>query len=362
MRVVLRGAIVALLVSAGLLSTGTPAEAATNLVPGQSIQAAINAAAPGTVINVAAGTYRETLLIRKDGIKLRGAGAGESGTILVPPAHANSFCGDGPDSFPGICVLAKKLDANFNIVTPVSGVEVSGFLVRQFPGDGIVSFGADHTEFLHDTSAGNQGYGITSFVSTGNVFDGLLSRNNGAPGFYIGDSPNADFVLKNSVSVGNQLGILVREANHGELFNNVFRGNCVGIFMLNHGNDPAADVRVQKWNVHDNRVENNNKICEGDNPDGFGGIGVALLGTKYVLLENNNITGNQYLKGAPPGAGVFVSSTTESDGGNNPMGNIVRNNTVLNNKPFDIVYDGTGTRNWFPTNNCETSNPGYICA
>lgn len=365
MRSIVRTLLLAALVAAGVFAVGVaPAQAAVNVGPGDSIQAAINAAAPGTVINVAPGTYRETLLIRKDGIKLRGAGDSDdaNGTILAPPANGSNLCGDGPGVFPGICVLAKRLDRNFNVVTPVQNVEVSGFLVHFFPSDGIVSYGASHVLFQDDTSARNGGYGITSFVSNGNVFNQLVARNNEAPGFYIGDSPDASFLLKNSLSVGNQFGILVREANNGTLTDNVFQNNCVGIFVLNHGNDPALDVRVQNWEIEGNQINNNNKACEDDGGGPpFGGVGIALLGPKNVVVENNNIDGNKRIAGSDFGGGVVLVNSF-SDGGNAPVGNTIRNNTFGDNKPYDIWYDGTGSGNTFPGNSCDSSNPAYICS
>jgi pectin methylesterase-like acyl-CoA thioesterase len=57
---------------------------------GQSIQAAIDAASPGTTIEVGPGTYHENLHIAKDGITLEGAGAGA--TILEPPTTPNPVC------------------------------------------------------------------------------------------------------------------------------------------------------------------------------------------------------------------------------------------------------------------------------
>ena len=62
----------------------SPAGAAAAVVvhPGQSIQAAVDAAAPGTTIIVQRGTYAENVEITTDGIKLLGNGA-----TLVPPAN-----------------------------------------------------------------------------------------------------------------------------------------------------------------------------------------------------------------------------------------------------------------------------------
>jgi hypothetical protein len=74
--------------------------------PGESIQKAINAAHPGDTI-VVRGVHREDVVIRKNGIKLRGVG---NAVIEAPPrAKADSPCSKtfGPEA---ICVLG---DVNF---------------------------------------------------------------------------------------------------------------------------------------------------------------------------------------------------------------------------------------------------------
>ncbi|MDO9574884.1 MAG: pectinesterase family protein, partial [Candidatus Contubernalis sp.] len=85
------GLTLALLIS--MLVTATPVAAATTITVASSgatyttIQAAINAAAPGDTINVAAGTYTEQLLIQKDIVLI---GAGVSSTIVQAPAGTRS--------------------------------------------------------------------------------------------------------------------------------------------------------------------------------------------------------------------------------------------------------------------------------
>ena len=79
----------------------SPAGAAGAIIvrPGQSIQAAVDAAAPGTTIIVQRGTYAENVEIATDGIKLHGNGA-----TLVPPANpAPNFCGMGGPAVDGVC-------------------------------------------------------------------------------------------------------------------------------------------------------------------------------------------------------------------------------------------------------------------
>src|SRR5829696_4937868 len=95
--------ILTLLVASGVaLAVGIGSAGAQSSVvgPGESIQKAINAADPGDTI-VVRGVHREDVVIRKDGIKLRG----DDAVIEAPPrAKADSPCSKtfGPEA---ICVL-----------------------------------------------------------------------------------------------------------------------------------------------------------------------------------------------------------------------------------------------------------------
>src|SRR4051794_15247102 len=76
-------ALIALVVS--LVGLANPASAAQVIVrQGQSIQAAVDAASPGTTITVKQGRYPENVLITKNDIKI----AGMPGATLVEPAKA----------------------------------------------------------------------------------------------------------------------------------------------------------------------------------------------------------------------------------------------------------------------------------
>src|SRR5215217_445184 len=78
-----------LLVASGVaLATAIGSAQAANKVvgPGESIQKAVYAAEPGDTI-VVRGVHREDVVIRKNGIKLRGDDA-----TLKPPARADSPC------------------------------------------------------------------------------------------------------------------------------------------------------------------------------------------------------------------------------------------------------------------------------
>src|SRR5215213_1901028 len=83
--------ILTLLVASGVaLATAIGSAQAANKVvgPAESIQKAVNAAHPGDTI-VVRGVHREDVIIRKNGIKLRG----EDAVIEAPPkAKADSPC------------------------------------------------------------------------------------------------------------------------------------------------------------------------------------------------------------------------------------------------------------------------------
>ncbi|MGW1273470.1 right-handed parallel beta-helix repeat-containing protein, partial [Streptomyces sp. NPDC002491] len=64
-------------------ATGRPAHRVHVVHPGQSIQRAVDAAAPGDTVLVAFGTYRESVTVKTPGLTLRGMGRG---TVLRPAA------------------------------------------------------------------------------------------------------------------------------------------------------------------------------------------------------------------------------------------------------------------------------------
>jgi hypothetical protein len=96
--------------------------------PGESIQKAINAADPGDTI-VVRGIHREDVVIRKNGIKLRG----EDAVIEAPArARADSPCSKvfGPEA---ICVLGDvNLKTQKLTGSRVRDVSISGFTIGGF--------------------------------------------------------------------------------------------------------------------------------------------------------------------------------------------------------------------------------------
>ena len=95
---------VAVLALAAAPASAFAQDGKTVVGPGDSIQAAVDAAVPGETIVVLRGTYRENVAIAKDGIRLLSLGA-----RLEPPAAPEpNFCSDpGQPATIGICVAGK---------------------------------------------------------------------------------------------------------------------------------------------------------------------------------------------------------------------------------------------------------------
>jgi parallel beta-helix repeat protein len=113
---------------AGLLLAGQPAHAKGSIVVPRdfpTIQAAVDAAAPGDTIKIESGTYTEEVVIGKD-LDLRGAGAGA--TIIKSPAALTPYAVDirNGTQFTAIVRVAHGAHAR------ISGLTVSGPLPCQF--------------------------------------------------------------------------------------------------------------------------------------------------------------------------------------------------------------------------------------
>jgi hypothetical protein len=177
--------------------------------PGKSILEAINAAHPGDTI-VVRGVHREDVVIRKNGISLRGLDA-----VIEPPAKDGSPCGPS-----GICVLGD-VNSNTNKDNKyVNDASISGFTVRGFKGIGIVSCGARNANFTNNTTIDNEEYGLAAFALTGTRMIANVARGADEAGIYVGGSPHAKAKVVSNNTYRNFLGIFVRNALGGTMAGN----------------------------------------------------------------------------------------------------------------------------------------------
>jgi parallel beta-helix repeat protein len=351
-----------------LLAFAAPGSAATLEVhPGESIQAAIDAAHPGDTINVEAGVYHENLTITTDHLTLHGSGASDDGTVLMPGATPTSSVCTDPTSpaVNGICVAGQLDPQTGEPGEPVHGVSIKGFLIDGFSGSGVFAFVAHDLTVKGTEARNNGGYGISGFLLNVVRFVGSVARDNGEPGFYVGDSPDADAELIANTAIHNGagseegLGIFVRDSSDGVVRGNLASDNCVGIVFVDTGENPDP---VNDWTATHNVASNNNEACPSGEEGGppISGTGIFLGGTHNVTAKHNHVFDNVPTLESPFSGGIVVASTTTL-GGTDPTDNTVKRNLARGNEPADIVWDGTGQGNVFEDNLCDTSSPAGLC-
>lgn len=351
MRIRYIAASVALVAGVVVSATGTASAATTITVhPGESIQAAVNAAQPGDTIIVQKGVYHESVMVFTDGIRLLGQGA-----VLEPPADKTTGCVDpASQTQSGICLFGMQLPNGQ--IDRIANVRVSGFTVRHFSSTGILMIGGLNVEVSWNTATGNDEYGIARFESMGGSVQHNDVSGAGEAGVYWGDSQRSNALIAwNRAHDNGAFGIFVRDSSNGEVRNNAAWGNCVGIMFLR-----TRTVPVQGWNVHDNKSTANNNTCPAnEEAPPLSGLGIVVAGASNSRFWNNVVERNV---GAGPSlatGGIVVISTVPF-GGADPVGNTITANRLRNNAP-DLLYDGSGSGNNLAGNDCQTSVPPGLC-
>ncbi len=336
------------------------ASASTTIVvgPGQSIQAAVNMANPGDTVLIKPGVYHQSVLIRKNGITLRGSGDFLGGTVLEPPASFPKTLCNAAFGRTGVCILAKKVNTKTGaVIEPVRNDRVTALYVAGFPGNGVFGYGTHGLRVTRVVAVNDGEYGISRFESTDTVFADDTAAGNEEAGFYVGDSPRADTVVRDSRAFGNQFGIFIRHARGIKVAHNRVWGNCEGILVLDDG-QPGG---VGNTNVWRNSVFRNNKFCpkHEETPVNLEGGGILLLGATHTRVVGNSVGGNagkQINSG-----GILVVSAHALTKGSDPQFDAIVGNTAYRDHPADLIWDGTGTGVNFFANHCKTSVPGGLC-
>jgi len=243
--------------------------------------------------------------------------------------------------------------------------------VQDFSGVGIIFAGTNRVRADHNVAANNKSYGITAFTSTHGQFEYNTSYGSGDAGFYVGNSPNADFTIRYNTAFDDLWGILVRDASTGSVMDNLLHDSCSGLVFLNSG----TTTGVHNWRASHNIVAHNNEFCSAEKaglPFSLTGVGILIAGGDHIVLRENRVRENQpggepsIIHGVPLAGGIVVVSTADVSifqgfYGGVATHNLIVKNLVLDNKPYDLVYDGQGTGNHFVSNRCRTSFPDGLC-
>jgi parallel beta-helix repeat protein len=338
---------------AGIVPARAAGTAVIHVRPGESIQAAVDAANPGDTILVSRASYAESIAITKDNLTIIGGGASDDGSVLVPPATPDGVCSTDAQDMNGFCMFG-----DFGSGTPVTGTTIKGFKVAGFSGFGI--FGVlsnDHT-IAGNLAEDNGGYGIACFVCSGGTYVGNTATGSGEAGFYQGDSPEVNSTMVGNTATNNGFGFFFRDAAGGTASNNLAKDNCIGFMMLDTG---APDV-MGGWDMNHNNLFHNDKACPpSEEGPALSGVGLAMIGGVGNNVHDNTIWRNRPGGETSISGGIFVGSG-QMFGGGDPTNNTFDTNFAYGNGGIDIKYTGAGTGNAFTNNDCFRSIPRSICA
>jgi parallel beta-helix repeat protein len=306
-----------LLVASGVaLATAIGSAQAANKVvgPGESIQKAVYAADPGDTI-VVRGVHREDLVIRKNGIKLRG----EDAVIEVPPrAKADSPCSKAFG--PGAICLLGDVNVKTGKLTGqrqrVSDVSISGFTIRSFKATFILEGKfARNATFVGNRITGNPAGGI----AFGESVNTTIAKNHVPETGILVESSSRTKIVNNVVrSVPEDgAGIEVTESHDTTIAGNDLIGNWGGVFLIE-----STGTKIVSNDIKDSTLvgavtldSTGTKIVSND-ISRSGETGITIFGQKSAnpKVVGNNISGGAF--------GMFVANTR----GGSIAGNTVRNN------------------------------------
>jgi len=340
------------MIAASAFVSPASARAATHVVnPGESIQAAVDAASPGDTIVVRAGTYSEAVMIHTNGLTLKARGS----VTLEPPSSGADCYGAGPHV--GICVIPSS-ESYYR----VRDVTITGFRIVGFGGSGIFGYHTRNLKVSDVVAVNNEAYGVASFDGIGTEFTGNSVTGSHDAGIYVGDSLDANAVVAHNRSWNNALGILVRHSQKVVVSNNASWGNCIGVFLLADGQAGGSGQTA----VLNNVVFANNDVCTNFADAGFlpvlGGGGIVLAGSQHNVLVQNLVTDNRGDTQFSGGIVLIATTRANEDGTlDESSNNLVFLNSLRGNRPADLVKDNASSPNFIHANRCLTSEPDGLC-
>lgn len=328
-----------------------PSAAATSLhmvFPGQSVQAAIDAARPGDTVFLTPGVFRESVRITTSGLTLRGSGRT---TVLMPAATPTGACATAGH---GLCVEGTG-------AAPVKDTAVRSLTLAGFKKNGLWASRTDRLSVRGVTAENNGQWGIATERSIHGVLRGNTARGNGDAGVFVANTVDTEqgatdtggTVIRDNLLTGNRIGVTVRRLRNLVVEHNDITTNCAGVFVVGDESKPRAGALT----VRGNHVHENNSYCPKTPRLPFlQGSGIVLTGAEETRVTQNLVVGNQGASPLSGGIVLFKSLVGALNERNTVSGNVVHGNT-----PADLVDGDTGTGNTFAANLCAGSRPAGLC-
>jgi len=287
-----------------------PAFAAILRVPQDypTIQAAINAAKAGDVIEVAAGTYYENVIVNVRDIAI----VGESRVTTT--------------------VDGGRVGSVFNI--QATGVEIRGFTLRnggsRYYGVYAALYGGAG---IRDNRIVNNVIGVLLSESDGNTVEGNDLLDNSMYGIDV--ITLGGNIIRNNTVTGGGYGIELSDSPSNQVTNNTISDTSYGVYVAYSNNNNVSDNTLydNSWNIY---LGNSNDNDVGKNDVSGGSAGIQVVRSQGNSVFNNTASGSSYgIYLAHCGANTVSGNTASlNDWGielYNSTGSTVNENTVQNN-------------------------------
>ena len=325
---------------------------------GGSIQAAVDAAEPGQVISIEAGTYNEAIVVNKANVQLIGSSCyADDKVIIQNPGDADN----------GITVN----DAG-------DGFTLRNVTVQNFKENGVLLSHVDNFLLSHVAAINDGAYGLFPVFCKNGVIEYCSATGHDDTGIYVGQSDSV--AMQYNVAYGNVNGLEVENCRNVVVFKNHSYDNVAGLLVILL---PGLTIKTASGVlVTENNFENNNHVNFGDPTEGFEalvptGTGILNVGADNVTIKNNKIINNNFtgiatvsdlvlgqLAGLPPEAFGDIEP--------NPDNSKIIDNILVNNGTappaglplpgVDLLWDGSGTNNCWKNNTHSSEYPSPLPA
>jgi hypothetical protein len=291
-----------------------------------TIQGAVDAAGPGDLVLIGAGTYREAVEITTPGLVLRGVDRN-----------------------------AVVIDAGFeseNVIRVYAdGVAIENLTVMNGTANGVYWSGIRGYRASYVTAIDNGDYGIYAFDSSDGLFEHSYASGSPDSGFYIGQCDPCEAVIDRVLAEWNGLGYSGTNSS-GDLYivNSTWRYNTAGIVPNTLDSEllpPFHDVTIAGNLIHDN----DNALAPMKDAQWSGmGNGIILAGGNRSLVLRNRVVNH-------PVNGIAVTPMLDDNFWTSSH-NRIEGNVVEGSGRADLALAGpAGPGNCFVGNEAGTSLP-----
>ena len=302
--------------SVAIHSVAGPAPTTVVIVKaGESIQAAVKAAQPGTIIRVMPGTYHETVYVDKDDIRIIG---------VIEAGERPVLDGEG-----------KLNDA---VLYSGNNFVVENLTIRNYKGNGVMGQAGNNFEIRNNVIDKSGVYGIFPQLGQNGIVEHNVVSGIADAAIYIGMSDN--IVVAHNDVFDSVAGIEIENSRHAIVENNYVHNNSGGLLAFV---TPGLPIKTtQDVIFRNNFVIGNNHVNFGAPGSTVAGIppgtGMLVMAADDVVVEGNIVSDNKVagLLIVDHAHAANITIDPESDPNSDRVS--ILDNVMLNNG-YDTIKD-----------------------